>query len=103
MAGGTQLLENYQQTIELEIGLIKEIKRRKQEKDVSGSLTSECYFIEKVIGHYQKGLKFFPDNFDFHLQFFNFVKLFPNHENVTHKLIKDLLAVSVVLCFGCVD
>lgn len=92
VAGGTQLMENYQQTIELEIGLIKEIKRRKREKDVSGALTGECYFIQKVIGHYQKGLKYFPDNFDFHLQFFNFIKLFPNHENVTDWLIKDLLA-----------
>lgn len=96
LASGTQLLENYRKIIELEIGLIKEIKRRKREKDVVSAISSEYYFIHKVMAHYQKGLKYFPDNYDFNLQYFNFIKLFPEHQNITGLLVKDLLAVSVV-------
>lgn len=96
LSSDTQLLENYRKIIELEIGLIKEIKRRKREKEVTNSTKGECYFVHKVMGHYQKGLKYFPDNYDFHLEYFNFIKLFPEHQNVTGWLIKDLLAVSVV-------
>lgn len=94
LAGGTQLLENYRKVIELEIGLVKEIKRRKREKKVSTALTGEYYFVNKVMAHYQKGLKYFPDNYEFILQYFNFIKLFPEHQNVARLLVKDLLAVS---------
>lgn len=92
--GGTQLLDNYQKVIEIEISLVKEIKRRKREKKVSTALSGEYYFVQKVMNHYQKGLKYFPDNYEFIMQYFNFIKLFPEHQNIARLLVKDLLAVS---------
>ncbi|XP_066250113.1 uncharacterized protein [Euwallacea similis] len=85
LASGHQTLDIYKSSIAFFGSIIVTIRQRK------GRKSSEWFFINQVVHTYKRGLRGFPMDYEFHLKYHNFLKIFPEMNKATTVHVKDML------------